>query len=231
MKIGFFLALRTDVQHYLHAASLVREARAVMPNVEIVQFSDEHTPEVPSVSTVRRKESAGRHLLDLRLRHYADCDDAWLLLDTDVSVRADVGHVFDNQGFDIALCDRNWPHLPQGERILQEMPFNTGVCFSRTHGFWQDVLDVWRRFDPSRRDNWMSEQLAVYEVVRWGKYLVKILPGMVYNYPPEKQDDAPATAAIVHFKGPRKEWLSPHATRVLSQPVPEPVDVPVMVTR
>lgn len=217
MKIGFFLALRHDPAHYLHAAALVRRCTVLMPGTEIVQFSDEQTPAVPGVTRVERK-LGDLALLDLRLQHYGRLGE-WLLIDTDVLVCADVRNVFDCGTFDVALCDRNWPHLPQGEKMLQEMPFNTGVCFSRRHGFWLEVHETWKAFDRTRRESWMSEQLAVYEVVRSGRYRVKILPGMVYNYPPQSADDIPDGAALVHFKGPRKAWLSAHATKILGQPV------------
>jgi hypothetical protein len=229
MTVGFFLALRGDAQHYLHAASLVAEVHQHMPGVEVVQLSDQHTPPAPGVSRVMRVQSAReRPLLDLRLELYLRAQDGprteeWLLVDTDVSVRNDVRGVFPGpivegpSGWDVALTDRNWPHLPQGEAMLQQMPFNTGVVFSRSPWFWECVLETWRGYPPAVQADWMSEQRAVYEVVRSGRHRVKILPGMNYNYPPSSQDDSSILAALVHYKGNRKPWLSAHAMRVLSR--------------
>lgn len=215
MRVGFFLALRNDTIHYLHAASLVREAKKRMPGVEVVQLSDTGTPAVVGVDTITRVYAPDRPLLDIRLELYASCDGDMLFLDTDVSVRNDVRGVFADDGFDVALCDRNWSHLPQGEKMMHEMPFNTGVAFSRCRLFWDDVLGRWRSFDQSRKDNWMSEQLAVYDIVRTGRYRVKILPGMAYNYPPDTLESIPPYSAMVHFKGDRKKLLSQHAMKIL----------------
>ena len=216
MTTGFFLSLRSDVQHFLHAASLVAEVHRRMPGVEVIQLSDKHTPVVPGVtgvsSILAENESS---LLDLRLSLYASREGEWLLIDTDVSIRNDVRGVFADESFDVALCDRNWPHLAQGEKIMHTMPFNTGVVFTRRQEFWQDVLAHWRALPLAVREDWMSEQRAVYAIVRTGRYHVKILPGMAYNYPPGKADDAPIVAACVHYKGNRKKWLSAHANDVL----------------
>lgn len=215
MRVGFFTVFRTDPQHFLHAASLAVDVRAVMPGVELEQLTDERTPLVPGVTSVRRK-TAGP-MLERRLEQYADCEGEWLLVDTDVSIRKDVRHVFDDPVFDVALTDRQWPHLPQGEDLLQEMPFNTGVVFSRSTAFWTDVLSVWRGYSETQRD-WLSEQRAVNAVVRTGKYRVKILPGQTFNYPPASEHDTNPEPAIWHYKGPnRKMWLSTRAYQALAR--------------
>lgn len=218
MKIGFFTVFRTDPQHFLHATALVAEAQRVMPGVETVQFTDERTDPVPGVSSVRRL--AHGPMLQLRLEHYAACEGEWLFADTDVSLRRDVRSVFDDPAFDVALVDRNWPHRPQSEKYLQTMPFNTGVCFSRASAFWQDVVATWLAYPGPERD-WLSEQRAVYAVVREGKHRVKVLPGMVYNYPPASETDPATDAAIVHYKGARKPWLTKRAYQVLVSSVRE----------
>lgn len=214
MTVGFFTVFRTDPQHYLHATSLVREVSAVMPGVEIVQFTDETTPAVIGVSAVRRLPHGP--MLERRLEHYASVDGEWLLVDTDVSIRKDVRDVFASD-FEVALTDRDWPHLPQEERFLQTMPFNTGIVFTRCQAFWRDVLQVWRSYPEAARD-WLSEQRAVYACVRAGAHRVKILPGQIYNYPPASDADANPTPAIYHYKGPRKSWLSKRAYQTLATP-------------
>lgn len=206
MRIGFFSVFRRDPQHYLHALSLVEDCRRWMPTVPITHLTDQSSPALPTADLVLRLPHGP--LLERRLEHYANCTgDDWLLLDTDISVRADVSDVFPPHPFDIALSDRAWPGLTQGDEMLLTMPFNTGVCFSRNPQFWADVLAVWRNYTPKQKD-WMSEQRAVYEVVRSGRYLVKILPGQVYNYPPKDEKDDCADAKLVHYKGPRKVWLT-----------------------
>jgi len=213
MTVGFFTVVRSDPQHYLHAASLVREVSAVMPGVPVVQLTDMVTPEVPGVSSVRRIHHGP--MLERRIEQYGNVDGNWLLVDTDVSIRKDIRAVFDDPVFDVALTDRQWPHLPQTAEVLATMPFNTGVAFSRAPGFWRDVLDVWRGLTEK---DWMSEQRAVYTVVQSGRWRVKVLPGMEFNYPPGSATDT-TPAALWHYKGPhRKVWLSAHATTVVGQP-------------
>jgi hypothetical protein len=217
MNVGFFLALRTDMSHYLHAAALVREVQRHMPGVGVVQLSDRETSAVPGVSAVTRLDWSGP-LLHQRLALYATCIGEWLLVDTDVSIQNAVVGVFDDPVFDVALCDRNWPHSAQGEALMHTMPFNTGVVFCRSSTFWADVLAQWLALPDGVRADWMSEQRAVYEVVRTGRYRVKILSGMAYNYPPKTEDDAPVLAALLHYKGPRKAWRSARAYHLLGTP-------------
>jgi hypothetical protein len=221
MTIGFFLVLRSDPDHYLHAAALVREAGRLMPACGVCQLTDRQTPAVPGRGSIVRLDFADETpLLEQRLTLYAKATKSgapWLLLDTDVQIRNSVAGVFDDPVFDVALCDRNWPHVQQGETMLQTMPFNTGVVFTRSSTFWADVLAVWQGFPDAQRADWLSEQAAVYQVVRSGKYRIKILPGLFYNYPPNSADDVPAVAALVHYKGPRKVWRSAVAYQELSR--------------
>jgi len=201
MQIGFFTAFVNDPQHYLHAVALIASARRHMPAVPITQFTDDRSPIVPGVDSVRRLPCGP--LLDLRLEHYAACEGDWLLIDTDVEIRADVWEIFPPTPFDIALPDRNWPGIPQGDLVMHSMPFNTGVVFTRNRRFWQEVYQTWCE---AENKDWLSEQRAVYEVVRTGRFLVQILPGQIYNYPPRSADDPCTGAKLVHYKGARKAW-------------------------
>lgn len=206
MTVGFFTVFRKDPQHYVLAEVLIRSVRAALPGVEIVQFTDETSPQIHGVDAVRRKPH-GR-MLERRLEHYAEADGEWLLIDTDVVVQQDVRGVFGST-FDVAMADRNWSHLPKTPDLTALMPFNTGVVFSRSTAFWRAVLATWRGFTPEQQADWYSEQLAVAAVVRAGAYSVLTLPGMVYNYPPATAADAKLAAArIVHYKGNRKPWMA-----------------------
>lgn len=202
MNVGFFTVYRLDPQHYVLADKLVRSVRSAMPGVEVVQFTDESSPAVLGVDRVRRRPPG--KMLERRMEHYAECEGEWLLVDTDVLVRQDVRDVFADGVFDVALADRSWPHLPQKEDVLATMPFNSGVMFSRSPDFWRSVLAIWRE---AGKNDWMSEQRAVYEAVRSGRHRVKILPGMKYNYPPKGPKDPLDGVAIAHFKGERKQWM------------------------
>lgn len=221
MKIAFFFVMQRDPSHYLHACALVRDIETWMPGVPVFQLTDMTSPEVLGVTGVVRRPGAAS-LLRQRIEHYAGIPSSedYLLIDTDVAVRADVSSVFhhDRLPFDVAFADRDWAHLPQGDRVLQDMPFNTGVCFTRSASFWFDALTTWNRYPADVRADWMSEQRAVWDVARTGRYRVRVLPGMTYNYPPTSATDFPRGAALVHFKGNRKTWLSDIAYGVMSRP-------------
>lgn len=205
MNVAFYTVIRRDPQHFLHAQALVESVRRVMPGVTVLHLTDTDSPAVLNTHAMRLPDGP---MLERRLEHYAACSGATLFLDTDTSVTRDVRDVFDDPHFDIAIADRHWAGIPQGDAVMHTMPFNTGVVFSRSPEFWQETLRVWRGF-PKEQKDWMSEQRAVYQVIRTGRFRVKILPGEVYDYPPRTQDDPCTGAAIVHYKGPeRKRWLT-----------------------
>jgi hypothetical protein len=205
MQIGFYTVFRKDPQHYVHADGLIRSVRSTMPDAQIVQFTDEISPDCDGVDEVRRRPHGP--MLQRRLEHYAETHGEWILVDTDVLFQRSVADVFERT-FDVALTDRNWPGTPQGDQMLLTMPFNTGAVWSRCPAFWADVLKEWLAL-PMAQQDWMSEQRCVWQVVRTGRYRVAVLPGVMFNYPPRSLDD-PLTqnAAVVHFKGIRKQWLT-----------------------
>lgn len=207
MRVGFFTVYRRDPVHYRLADVLVRSVRTTMPGVEIIQFTDEVSPAVEGVDDVRRKPH-GR-MLERRLEHYSDCFGEWLLVDTDVMLQRDVRPVFfEHERFDVALADRNWPHIPATPDLSMAMPYNTGVAFSRSQDFWREALAIWRGFKAEEQADWLSEQRAVAAAVRTGDYRVRVLPGAEFNYPPaDANDPGIKAAAIVHYKGGRKAWM------------------------
>jgi glycosyl transferase family 8 len=214
VRVGFFTVFRRDPQHYVLAETLIRSVRANMPDVPIVQFTDETSPEVLGVDEVWRR--AGGPMLEVRLQHYAACEGEWLLVDTDVLIRRDVSAVFDDKTFDVALARRDWPHLAaESERLTAAgMPYNTGVVFSRSRAFWQEVLSEWRRLPEKERD-WLSEQRTVARILHEIPFGLKELPG-TYNYPPEADVEPPREVMILHYKGGRKDIMLPQAKGYLS---------------
>lgn len=206
MTVAFFTVFRKDPIHYVLAEAMIRSVRASMPDVPIVQLTDETSPALVTVDEVRRRPHG--KMLERRLEHYASLEAGeWLLIDTDVIVRHDVRAVFDT-AFDVAFADRDWPHLPPTPDLTEAMPYNTGVAFSRSPEFWQTALETWRAFPPEVQADWLSEQRAVAAVLRTNRFSLQVLRGRVYNYPPASINDPDMQqAAIVHFKGPRKAWM------------------------
>jgi hypothetical protein len=155
---------------------------------------------------VRRLPAAP--MAQLRPLHQSRVEGEWLFLDTDVIVRRDVGCVF-AEAFDIALADRNWTHMEPTPGLTRKMPYNAGVAFSRCPDFWRYVHEaVMAR--PKWATSFMGDQMAIAHVLRAHpvSFDLEVLPGMVYNYPPNARDDRGIyDAAIVHFKGSRKVWM------------------------
>jgi hypothetical protein len=133
---------------------------------------------------------------------HASLTGDWLFVDTDVVFQKDVRHVFDSE-FDIACTDRKgtvWDNTWYSDL----MPFNMGVTFSRRPEFWQAVLEDLKDM-PLKFQKWEGDQLAVGKLYRdWN---TKVLPGLVYNFTPVEREEDRSHAAIVHFKGPRKDWI------------------------
>lgn len=204
MNVGFYLTgaipMWTD--------AMVRSVRAAMPGVRVVQFTDETSSAVTGVD-VQRLSPAPLSLH--RARHFANVAGDWLFLDTDVIVQRSVADVFDSP-FDIAVADRNWTKTAKGEYraggqpdYVARYPYNAGVIFSRSSAFWQDVV----RYLTTHRElqlSWTGDQLALCELAKSDRYTVKVLPGMIYNFPPEGAHDPDLNnAAIAHYKGKQRK--------------------------
>lgn len=211
MKVGFFTlyhgGLRYDnTVHLVLADMMIRSVRKTMPEVEIVQLTDERTPQVMGVDRVQRLNSDVPMAIQC-VRHYAACEGDWLLVDTDVLVQDDVRDVFE-EPFDVAVCNRDGT-LVDGEEDLQmmkDMPHNIGVMFSRSPAFWKEVEEKMQTMTDQRK-HWMGNQYAACEVIASGAFTVKILPGIQYNYAAHNRDDRCESASIAHYKGQMRKKL------------------------
>lgn len=200
MQIGFFV--QGQGAHWDIAKYLIASARKVMPKVPIVQLTDGDTPAHEGISRIVR-ETREMPMAVRRMTLHASLPGDWLFVDTDVVIQKDVSHVFEDDGFDIALTDRRgsiWENTPYG----RAMPYNMGVTFSRTPAFWEDVCERLKTL-PAPFQEWEGDQRVVCLLAE--DWVCKILPGHVYNFTPAKQTDDRSHAAIVHYKGSRKEWI------------------------
>ncbi len=171
-----------------------------MPGVKVFHLTNGDCPEAPGVDGVYRQ--SGLPMAVCRMTHHASIEGDWLFVDTDVVIQQDVRSVFD-EPFDIAVTDRKgtvWDNTWYSDL----MPFNMGVTFSRSRAFWQAVLKELLA-SPEKFQKWEGDQLAVGKL--WRDWNTKILPGLVYNFTPEKREDDRSQAAIVHYKGNKKAWI------------------------
>lgn len=200
MTVGFYHAgLDSEL-----AAAMVASVRTHMAGVEVVQMTDINSLIVPGVDRVQAFDAGP--IAHAVIEHYAACEGDWLFLDTDVLVRADVRHVFD-QPFDIAVATREGTLKPDevGTKFMASMPFNKGVVFSRSQMFWQEAL-AWLNDRPTKDHAWMGDQKAVNAVIASGAFAVRVLPA-AFNYPPKRRREDVSGQHVLHFKGPRKAWM------------------------
>ena len=202
MKIGFFVMTPTPkaTVHLRLAEIMIKSARAVMPDVPIVQLTDGSTARVMGTDECRRIPG-DMPMAIRRVSHHAALEGDWLLIDPDVMFRRDVREVF-NESFDVAITDRIGTVIDQESDYSTLMPHNIGVVFSRSPQFWQEVKARLLQM-PEKLQEWMGDQIVVCEMASRCKHI----PGKVYNFPPDSVDTDISGAAIVHYKGNRKDMM------------------------
>ncbi len=187
---------------------MVASVKAAMPDAEVVQMTDQATPPVPGVDSVLRHEWDGRKLMIYRLAHLAALErPACVILDTDVIVQRSLAPVFERP-FDVALTVRHEAvkTLDKTQNLTPEMPYNTGVMFSREPRFWKAALERCRAL-PGKQHDWWGDQLSVKQVADSGQFNVVELPCEVYNYSPSTENEDVSERHVVHYKGARKLWM------------------------
>lgn len=200
MRLGFYA--QGQGPHLDIAKHLIASARKVMPNVDLVQLTDDKTPRLEGVKAIR---IAGEMPMGVRrVSHYATLEGEWVFLDTDVIFRKSVEDVF-KKAFDVAVVSREGTYM-HGSDYAKAMPYNFGVVFSRSPRYWRTVLSGLRTL-PKELQEWGGEQLVTCELARRKDFNVEVLPSG-YNFTPEKREDDVSGAAILHLKGPRKAWIT-----------------------
>jgi len=166
---------------------MVASVKEVMPNVNIIQLSDMNTPIIKGVNTIIRKEYNGLIML-FRLEHLASLRGNWITLDTDMIIKKDLSHVFD-QDFDVALTRRYGVIMDtNGNDLVKIMPYNAGVMFSKNHEFWKDALEALKTFKKETHE-WYGDQLAIKFISDKNQYKVLELPCDEYKYTPKDKEE------------------------------------------
>jgi len=196
VKVGFFHA-RQDSRC---AELMVASVRRHMPGAEIVQWTDDGTPEVAGVDRCERKPWDGTSPMLNKMARLASAGEV-LALDTDVIVAGDLRPVF-GLPFDVALTWRDGPILdPAGNDLTKIMPFNCGVMWSRSAEYWETCL---RWCDINDVSGWYEDQLAVAHVRGFD---VLKLHCDNFNYTPLSPDEDVSRRLAIHYKGKRKSWM------------------------
>jgi lipopolysaccharide biosynthesis glycosyltransferase len=178
-------------------------------NCELVQLTDEKTPKLNGVDTVKRLPYEG-DFGAFRLKHFMDMGGDVLHLDYDLIVNRGISDLFRND-FDVGLTNRG-NDKTVSEAVRQASPHNMGVVLSTGTEFWKEVYEAYEQVELK---NWMLIQLVTTDVARKTHLKVMEFDGSIYNYTPLTETENVDDKAIVHYKGPRKSWMVRHATKQL----------------
>lgn len=200
MQIGFFA--QGDGPHLKIAKHLIESANKAMPGVPLFLLTDDMTPEVPGAGVIRL--SGDMPMGVRRVTHYSRLDGDWLFLDTDVLIKRDVRHVFQD-AFEVAIASRDGTYM-EGTKYAETNPYNFGVVFSRSREFWAVLLEYLKAL-PSKAQEWGGEQLLMCEMAKLKRGGIKVLPSS-YNFTPYRETDDVSDKHILHLKGPRKAWIT-----------------------
>lgn len=170
------------------------------PTSSIVQLTDSITTRLDGVDDVWRCEGTPRqpwYTLDfMRVLGQMDATPT-AVVGSDTLVCKPMDDVWEDE-FDVALTRREG-HLG--------MPYNLGISFCRQPAFF---AAVYARMDGSRELRaWMGDQRAVAQEVRADKWKVRELRGATWNNSNIGEKKIPQ-ARMLHYKGPRKEWMAKH---------------------
>lgn len=197
MRLGFYAQGKGE--HLDMAKHLIASSKRFMPDVPIYQLTDGETPCLEGAEALR---IAGDIPMGVRrLMHY-DREGDWLFVDTDVVIHKDVRHVFERD-FDVAMASRVGTYM-EGAPYTKANPYNFGVVFSRNPECWRKLVPILKTMEPQWQ-RWGGEQLLACQL--GVGYKLEVLPCW-YNFTPEKQTDSLTAAYIVHYKGPRKAWIT-----------------------
>lgn len=186
--------------------TMIRSVRRWI-DVEVVQMTDDKSAMVPGVDTVSRAAiPEGMSYTEYRLRHINFlAGEPFIHLDTDVIVQRDLMEVFE-QDFDVALTRRYGKVWLKGKNIVEDEPYNAGVFFSRTPGFWKEMIEHYDELTDYYK-RWRGDQFLLAKVAATGKYKVLDLDCKVWNRTPNLEKEDVGDSAVVHYKGHRKPWM------------------------
>lgn len=166
------------------------------------QLSPPETAAVPGVDCSLTEPMRGRPGILYRAERLADLSlTEYVAMDADMIVVQDISPGFDPE-YDVSL---SWRPEKGGSE------YNGGLIFVRNRRFMRDVADKLKAM-PADKQEWWGDQLALQEVARSGRYLVKELRGDFWNMAPSNPEDRRSGTLVYHFKGARrKAWMPAYA--------------------
>lgn len=203
MRIAYFCC---NPGHLGLGALSIASAKKHMPEIEVVHLTDAKTEPLQGADTVLRFDTEG----NFWKRYWtaaAALDGEVLLVGTDTIFRRDVSDLFAEQ-FEVAL-----PHI--ADRRLR---YDAGTQAVRTPDFFRHLAaSPFAELEQVTTDAFLNE--FAHCVKSYNGKIID-LPGKIYSFVPCAHDDPGIqSAAIVHYRGPRKRWMdngwapSPEAER------------------
>lgn len=184
----------------MHKTAAMMVASCKKFNYEVWQLSDHEAPEVAGVSRVIRQPYEQHSLFVFR--GLSELEPPYLKLDTDLFVVKDISDIEDTK-YDVALTVRGDPGMG--------MIYNGGVFWVNNKQFAIDCLKLVEGMSPDRQA-WFGDQIAMAQVAK--NYRVNELPCSTWNHTPVNEHDMGRDSRILHFKGPRKNWMGAMYRRV-----------------
>src|SRR6185436_4417473 len=197
-------------------AILVKSIRRFHPAATIVQCTDKSSSAVVGVDQVSRLDGDSAKLMTFRLASFAalEAGAPMLFLDTDMIVLRKLDFTAMLDGYDVAICRRefdinveintrlrNLEFAEHTGRTLGEVyPYLACTTLTRDNAFWLACLEELEKLD-AKFHVWYGDQQAMREVVDRGRFRVRLLPESVYACLPNRPQKSSAPR-ILHFKGP-----------------------------
>lgn len=191
MKVAIYLDSHA-AEHKVLAKRCIESVRAAMPQAEIWHLTDENGPEIEGVDNTLRVQVEGTFCYRRCYIQSLVLGDT-LFIDTDVEVKEDVSHVF-NDDFDVAVTTDMHPGT-------KGIIYNSGVTFSRSPRFWSELSE---RLGEFEFPDWHVSEREFSAYASSCSLKIKVLPGEEYNYVPAADGDF--GGKIIHFRGLRKRW-------------------------
>lgn len=187
---------------------MMASVREHMPNVILTQLTDMKTKRLKGVDEVRRID--GITYGYLLCQHMIETPHPLIRVDYDMIFQGDITHVMEGD-FDMAFNGHGDDYV-LNIGLGKKYPLATCLWGAKTNAFAKDFR---AHHIQSGRDDWLGLIPSANEVALG--YRVRVLDGFVYNYCPKSRTDRPKDALVIHYKGPRKEWMLPEGEEHLAR--------------
>lgn len=152
---------------------------------------------------IRAPMNEGRMLY--RARRLAEIEPPYVMLDTDMLIKEDISEGLED--CDVALTWRAKHRIyVEDNKPPIAMPYNGGVVFVNNQEFMKDCLRRMEGMEPKLQD-WYGDQIALRDAVNSGRYKVKELKDVKWNFVPDSEGHDLLGVRIYHYKGLRKRFM------------------------